>query len=46
MSAGVPYIRTRLSAMMFLEFMLWASWYVPIGGYMNSVLFFLSLIHI
>jgi nucleoside transporter len=26
--------------MMFLEFFLWASWYVPIGGYMNSTLGF------
>lgn len=40
MSASVPYIRSRLSVMMFLEFMLWASWYVPIGGYMNSELGF------
>ncbi len=40
MSASVPYIRSRLSVMMFLEFMLWASWYVPIGGYMNGVLHF------
>lgn len=40
MSASVPYIRSRLSVMMFLEFLLWASWYVPIGGYMNSELGF------
>jgi len=38
MSSPIPWIRTRLSAMMFLEFLLWASWYVPIGGYMNSTL--------
>jgi len=31
-------IRTRLSAMMFIEFFLWASWYVPLGGYANSTL--------
>ena len=35
-----PWIRTRLSVMMFLEFLLWASWYVPIGGYMNGTLGF------
>ena len=40
MGSGVPMIRVRLSAMMFLEFFLWASWYVPIGGYMNSTLGF------
>jgi nucleoside transporter len=40
MSPRAPLIRTRLSVMMFLEFMLWASWYVPISGYMNSVLKF------
>lgn len=40
MSSRAPLIRTRLSVMMFLEFLLWASWYVPIGGYMNSVLKF------
>lgn len=40
MSARVPLIRTRLSVMMFLQFLLWASWYVPIGGYMNSALKF------
>jgi nucleoside transporter len=40
MSNGLPMIRVRLSAMMFLEFFLWASWYVPIGGYMNSTLGF------
>jgi nucleoside transporter len=40
MASEHPLIRTRLSAMMFLEFFLWASWYVPIGGYMNSALQF------
>ncbi|MCS7306280.1 MAG: MFS transporter [Thermoguttaceae bacterium] len=39
MGAGTG-IRVRLSVMMFLEFMIWASWYVPIGGYMNSTLHF------
>ncbi len=32
--------RARLSAMMFLEFGLWAAWYVPVAGYMNSTLEF------
>lgn len=40
MTARAPLIRTRLSVMMFLELFLWASWYAPIGGYMNSVLGF------
>ncbi|MCH5377234.1 MAG: MFS transporter, partial [Planctomycetes bacterium] len=40
MANAIPLIRTRLSIMMFLEFLLWASWYVPVGGYMNSVLGF------
>ncbi len=38
--AAVTNIRLRLSVMMFLEFLIWASWYVPIGGYMNSTLHF------
>lgn len=40
METSPPLIRTRLSAMMFLEFFLWASWYVPIGGYMGATLGF------
>jgi len=32
--------RIRLSAMMFLEFGLWAAWYVPIAGYMDGTLKF------
>lgn len=40
MASTVYLVRTRLSLMMFLEYLLWASWYVPIGGYMNSVLGF------
>lgn len=40
MASGIPLIRTRLSIMMFFEFLLWSAWYVPIGGYMNSVLGF------
>jgi len=35
MSPTLPTIRFRLSTMMFLEFFLWAAWYVPIGGYLN-----------
>lgn len=33
-------IRMRLSVMMFLEFGLWAAWYVPIPGYMDDTLEF------
>ncbi|MHC4403776.1 MAG: MFS transporter, partial [Planctomycetota bacterium] len=40
MEGGHPFVRTRLSAMMFLEFLLWAAWYVPISGYMNNILGF------
>jgi len=40
MAAAVTGLRLRLLAMMFLEFFVWASWYVPIGGYMNSTLHF------
>lgn len=40
MASPHPFVRTRLSVMMFLEFLLWASWYVPIGGYMNTALGF------
>lgn len=40
MSSTVPYIRTRLSVMMFLEFGVWASWFMAIGAYLNDVLGF------
>jgi nucleoside transporter len=40
MDSQPSYLRTRLSAMMFLEFFLWASWYIPVGGYMNAALGF------
>ncbi len=36
--AKPAFIRVRLSAMMFIQFFVWASWYVPMGGYANSVL--------
>jgi len=38
MDAKPPMIRARLFSMMFIEFFLWASWYVPLGGYANSTL--------
>jgi nucleoside transporter len=38
MESAHPLIRTRLSVMMFIEFFLWASWYVPLGGYANDTL--------
>jgi len=34
-----PLVRTRLSAMMFLEFFIWGSWGVAITGYGNSLNF-------
>jgi nucleoside transporter len=40
MASVHPWIRTRLWVMMFLEFMLWGSWYVPVGGYLNGALKF------
>jgi nucleoside transporter len=40
MGSEHPLIRTRLSVMMFLNFALWAAWYVPVGGYMNTTLQF------
>ena len=40
MASAHPWIRTRLWVMMFLEFLLWGSWYVAVGGYMNGTLRF------
>jgi nucleoside transporter len=40
MASVHPWIRTRLWVMMLLEFLLWGSWYVPVGGYMNGTLRF------
>ncbi|RME89641.1 MAG: MFS transporter [Verrucomicrobia bacterium] len=35
-----PSIRIRLSVMMFLEYVIWASWYVTMGRYLENVLNF------
>ena len=40
MGSGHSYVRTRLSVMMFLEFFVWASWFVPVGGYITGTLQF------
>jgi nucleoside transporter len=37
---GHAWIRTRLSALMFLEFFIFGAWVVPASGYLNSVLGF------
>ena len=39
-SARPPFVRTRLSAMMFLEFFVWGGWYFAIAGYANKTLQF------
>ncbi len=40
MDSPHSWIRTRLSAMMFLEFFLWSAWFIPITGYMAKTLQF------
>ncbi len=40
MDSQPSYLRTRLSAMFFFEFFVWASWYVPVGGYIINALKF------
>jgi nucleoside transporter len=40
LSTMSPSIRLRLSVMMFLEYAIWASWYVTLGRYLGGVLNF------
>src|SRR5438094_4697863 len=35
--AAMTFIRTRLSVMMFLEFLIWGAWYPLIFGYLPAI---------